>query len=322
MQLRSIILTVIAAGGAWAWQDSLGQLALTRETFERLITNYVFSSGSAGDLSSRLPGMGRAGTQALMAMSDPARAAVVKELGLAAKSLVMSPAFAAAYEQHLKTTYNAVNHGITVNDTNAAMERAAKSGNMDAYQNEAENMMRNGFRQQVAQRAKEFDRMQREQIEIVADVEAGVIETMAAPRTASEKANVAKAKTMLAEAKKLASTDLDKARSTYKAAMMLAAGLSDDSQAASTVEQQKKQEQQANYNRLMLKKVLKERLQQFVAVAKTVDFNAATQKKGDKIVFVSPAYERKNELWKMLFRLGPGGTNAALAVAQAWLAEL
>jgi hypothetical protein len=67
---------------------------------------------------------------------------------------------------------------------------------------------------------------------------------------------------------------------------MLAAGLANESQAAAGVEEGKKQDQQRNYNRLALKPM------------------------------------RKSEFWKMLYRLGPGGTNAAIGVAQTWIAEL
>lgn len=310
-----------AACTALAWQNSLASLQLTRETFERSITGYIQNNAGQAGAPIYTPGIGRAATQALMAMNDSARAAVVKELGLAAKAFVMSPAFTASYETYLKSSRNAVNHGIVIQDTQKEMEAAAKSGNFAAMEASTNKLMRDAYQKSVRDRLPSIAKMEKQMIDIMADTDASMMDT-SMPSTAAEKANVAKAKAMLATAKKQAATDISAARATYKSALMLAAGMASESDAAAGVEADKKREQQMNYNRLALKPALKSQLQGFLATAKSVNFSAQTEMKNGKKVFTSPAFERKDGFWKMLYRLGPGGVNAAIAVAQSWAAEL
>jgi hypothetical protein len=321
VKLRLILGGLAAATALTAWQGALANLKLNQETFETVVTSYLTQSGGLGEGEVRQPYVGRGVVQALLAMDNAGRSATVKELGQAAKALVMSPTFAKAYEDYLRQAHNAVNHGIVVKDAAAEMNAMANSGNLQALEAASNNMMRDMYRKTVSQRLPEVAKMNKEMIEIMAETDAGMMD-MAEPETAADKARIAKAKAMVAEARKLSATDLEKARATYKSGLLLAAGLKDDSAAAANVDEMKKQEQQRNYNRLALKPVLKKKLQQFVTVAKTVDFNAALQPKGEKRVFSNPAYEKQSGLWKMLYRLGPGGTGAAVGVAQGWIAEL
>jgi hypothetical protein len=111
------------------------------------------------------------------------------------------------------------------------------------------------------------------------------------------------------------------APSMGKAAAEAGRAMSDGAGAALQADK-KKQEQQVNYNKYSLKPVMKARLTEFVALARTVDFTAQTQPKDGRQVFVRPAHERQTAMWKFLYRLGPGGTKEAMAIAQAWAAEL
>jgi len=321
MKVRICAACLLAPLGVMAWQDSLTRLKLTRETLERQITNYVQNSLSGSGESLQEPGMGRAAVQALLAMDDATRGAVVKELGMAAKAFAMSPAFAASYDAYLRTSRNAVNHGIAVKDTEAEMRAAAKSSDIAAVQAATNNVMRDSYRKSVLERRDSLSKMDKQMLEMMAEADAKMMDA-SMPSTAVEKANVARAKTMLAEAKQQSAGDIVKARAIYKSALMLAAGLGDESQVAAGVEAEKKRVQQLNYNRLALKPALKRRLQDFLAVARTVDFKAATVMKDGKKRFVDRACENKSGFWKMLYRLGPGGTSAAIAVSQGWIAEL
>lgn len=309
----------LAVAGAAAWQDALSALKLNQETFERLVTGYVHSTASRGGIG--MPGLGRGISEAYKSLGEAQRGTVVRELSLATKAFVMSPGFGKAYEAHIARAHNAVNHGIQVTDQTKALESAMKSGNADAMEDAANKMMRDNFRQQVQERLPEVAKFTQQQIEIMADVDAGLVD-MSMPTTAAQKANVANAKKMLAEARKMSGSDLPKARETYKAALMLAAGLKDESAAAAGRDESARQEQQRNYNRYALKVVVKKGLEDFLGVARTVNFKAATVQKGDKTVFVNAADEKRGEMWKMLYRAGASGAGAAQAVAAAWLKEL
>lgn len=309
----------LTTAGLGAWQDSFSSLKLNKETFESYVSTYVQRITDEGPL--RLPPVPNVVAASFRALGEPERATLVRELGLAAKTFVMSPAFAATYTAYLKNSRNAVDHGLKVEDTTKSVEAALRSGNTDAMEAASNKMMRDNFRRQVEERLPEIPKYSQQQIEIMAEVDGGLVE-MSMPSTAAEKANVAKAKTLLAESRKLASSDIAKARETYRAALMLAAGVKTDADAAAGRDLTARQEQQLNYNRLALKPNLKRGLENFLAVARGVNFNAPTTKKGDKTVFVNSADERRNEFWKLLYRVGPAGTGAAVSVAQNWLKEL
>jgi hypothetical protein len=319
MRIQVLAIALVCSVGAWAWQDSLAQLKLNRETFERLITGYVNETANRGHVA--LPPFGGAVKDALLAMNDSGRATIVKELGLAAKSFVMSPAFQASYDAYIKNAYNAVNHGITVTSNSNQIDAALKKGDFAAMEKVTQNLLRDSYRQGVIQRLPSLATYDKSTIEMMAEADTGMVD-ISNPETAAEKAAVAKSKAMLGEAKKLAATDIAKARETYKAALMTAAGLKDEAEAQSSAASDKRNEEQQRYNDMLLKPLLKKRLLEFVSVAKTVDFQAATTLKDKKHVFVNPAYERRSELWKLLYRLGPGGSNTAAQVASQWAAEL
>jgi len=70
------------------------------------------------------------------------------------------------------------------------------------------------------------------------------------------------------------------------------------------------------------KAIITNQLQQFLNLSATVDFNAQTVKKGDKLVFVNPAYESKSASWKLCFRSGKEAVSGARKFAQQWLNEM
>ena len=70
------------------------------------------------------------------------------------------------------------------------------------------------------------------------------------------------------------------------------------------------------------RQVVKARLQEFVALAKTVDFNAELKQVKDKKKFVNPAYEGKSDAWKQIFRAGKEVIEPAVAFAEQWIKEI
>ncbi|HYC29856.1 MAG TPA: hypothetical protein VEB42_13580 [Chitinophagaceae bacterium] len=70
------------------------------------------------------------------------------------------------------------------------------------------------------------------------------------------------------------------------------------------------------------KEVIKKRLQEFVSLAKTVDFNAELKTVNGKKVFVNREYEGKPSDWKQIFRAGREVIEPAIAFAEKWIQEL
>lgn len=65
--------------------------------------------------------------------------------------------------------------------------------------------------------------------------------------------------------------------------------------------------------------VIKKELTTFLAVAPTVNFDAAVGPNG---AFVNPDDEKQSELWKMCYRAGRPAVGAATEIARTWLAQL
>lgn len=303
-----------------AFQDSLANLKLTRPGFESAVSTYISLELPDPGTRTGTPSVPAAARQSLMAMGEPARAAVVKELGLAAKAFVMTPAFTAAYEAKLKAEHNAVNHGIAVEDTMASLEAAGKTGNMEGVEAKMQAMIRDQMKQMVLQMSPQVDQYDGATVKEMSDSFKDQFDNIP-PLTAREKAQRAQALKLLAEAKGMSASNVAGARAKLKEGMMLGVYVEAGGGASAQTDLTKK-EQQLNYNRRALKPTLKRKLLGFVAEAKTVDFKAITVAKGQNKVFSNPAYEQKSSMWKLMYRLGPAGSAAAVAVAQAWAAEL
>ena len=87
--------------------------------------------------------------------------------------------------------------------------------------------------------------------------------------------------------------------------------------AATEAEKQKRINELKDYNGIIVTQ-----LKQFLDLSATVDFTAQTVQKGNKLVFVNPAYEAKSPAWKLCFRSGKEAVTGARKFAQQWLNEL
>ena len=70
------------------------------------------------------------------------------------------------------------------------------------------------------------------------------------------------------------------------------------------------------------KQIVKSRLQEFVTIAKTVDFNAELKSVNGKKKFVNPKYEGQSYNWKQIFRAGKEVIEPAIAFAEQWIKEI
>lgn len=70
------------------------------------------------------------------------------------------------------------------------------------------------------------------------------------------------------------------------------------------------------------KVLIRKRLQHFIELAKTVDFNAELKEVNGKKKFVNPKYEGKSYEWKQVFRAGKEVIDPAVTFSEQWLREL
>lgn len=71
-----------------------------------------------------------------------------------------------------------------------------------------------------------------------------------------------------------------------------------------------------------LNMLVKKRLNDFLELTSSIDYNAKLERRGSKMVFADPALEEKDEFWKACFRSGKPTVDAARAYARQWLSEL
>lgn len=88
---------------------------------------------------------------------------------------------------------------------------------------------------------------------------------------------------------------------------------------ASYAGQLKQWEEQYPANHMLF---VKQRLEEFLAGTKDIDFTAELTEKNGKKIFVNPAYEKKDKCWKMAFRAGKEVVEPARAFVQQWVTEI
>lgn len=306
---RYLCAVALVSSAALAWQGMLGTLGWTEQDKSAAVRQALLNDGLYS-----LPGtvqLKRAVKDAWAARPAADRVALIRELAAAAKGYIMAPAFEKTWDEWIKSSYNAVNHGIKVNQQ-AEMQAMMQDGAMEKMMAQA-----------AAQMAKEYAKLPTQSVEFLFPNDLKNWQQSDDPK---HKKIYQKAKAI----EPLLKSNPDEFKKQYallKSAEMGGpdtwAGVEAASAAGqqSQADQKTKQEQQ-NYDQHRLRPTLKKKLTDFVALARTVDFAAQTQTRGGKIVFVNPAYERKPNAWKQLFRLGKEPTMAAVAAAEAWAKEL
>lgn len=129
----------------------------------------------------------------------------------------------------------------------------------------------------------------------------------------------------LKKLKQLYSKDLDAFKKQYaeiQVDQQLSAQVERDKARAGRNQKQAEDEKKQNELLKDYKPIIRKELQQFLAVSSNVDYNAQLTKRGDKMVFVNPAYEAKSAGWKLCYRCGKEAVNGARKFAQDWLKSM
>ena len=71
-----------------------------------------------------------------------------------------------------------------------------------------------------------------------------------------------------------------------------------------------------------IKQFVKGRLQHYLSIAATVDFSAQLTEKYGRKRFVNPAYQGKNNEWKMIYRAGKEVYEQTKTFTEQWIKEL
>jgi hypothetical protein len=304
---KLLVALAVGSGIAVAWQGGLAAVGLKDADIPEIAKSYLLSGDSGA-----LPG--------LYSLSGPMRtlwkgkgaaerAQEIRDLAAYAKKYVSTPAFEKMYNEWIKAQYHAVDHGMKI-DAQADAQKAVANSGVEQIQSQMGAM--------IAQS--------------MAALPPQTLKMMFDQDLANWKDDTDQAK-IYAQAKQIAplfQTNPDAWKKQYlllksasmggpstDAGMTAANTANAKSQADATV----RNEQQA-YDQHKLKVELKKKLQDFVTLARSVDYAAQVQTRDRFQYFVKPEYERKSSAWKMLFRLGKEPALAAATAAEQWLREL
>ncbi len=325
------LLTVYCAAAAWLPAQSF---APEFKTEDRLVIQRLGDlwmrlaqmENPAQGLGSNLPSLlWGDGVRVYKQLGEAARAEALKSALPALKAVAMSEVARKAHDEAIAQRLGAQNHGVAVKQGVDPMKR---------FQELMATMQKNPMVMQDQKFLKEFEEVQAKMNGDTGPSGSGVALQMV-------QADLTRYTKPLAELKR----DVEGMKSVaepaqarcYEGALALAAAKPDAFRLRTAkcqfeaygnpvneaaLDRERKEEAQRVYNRVSLPALLKVSLRDFVTTAATVDFSAATMSKGNRTVFVNPAYEKKSALWKMIFRNGKAPTEVGLAFAKAWLTEL
>ena len=262
---------------------------------------------------SRVPFFAPATTAALKLLDNNGRVAFIGRTGPAIKMMVQSDAFAKAHADYIRTTFNAVDHGIAGARGLDDLMKAKDFAGMEAF----------GKRQTAMNIVDSIERQSAADIQRVLGFE---LESWRNSARQSTGANKAKYERYVRDGEALVALGTSDERKLRRGYAVLKSidldGPATEDALYAMHDQAKKETQQIAWNAHNLQTVLKQQLTAFVAISGSVDFNAATEMKNKAERFVNPAYEKKGDIWKACFRAGQPATAAARQFAQAWLKEM
>ena len=308
-----IFLTLAVCGSALAWQFNISTLGLTQKDIE------TRASGGLRDDSNELqvPWLTPDGRNAAKALSEADRAAAVQAIGTAIKTFVTSDTFQKAHAEGIRLGHKAVDHGIKVYSQEEALKMAMnpKPG-VDPIADMQKQMMAQGAMQLRSMPIESMKAMFEDSLKSW---------TRQAQSATNPKVK-AKSQKMAARAQEIQPWITSNPEEFKKAYTVLYSmdndGPETEEELVKLASRGKLEEEQRAYNQYSWKAVLKKKLEIIVKEAATVDFAAQTTDTGGRKKFTNPTYERKNGLWKAMYRAGKAPTNAAADFSKAWLKEL
>ena len=267
--------------------------------------------GNNGDWQ-QLPYIPAPAVAAAYALDDAAQVTLVEAVGGALKSLVMSATYLAEHDQWIKDEHQGVDHGLK---GVVGIEEALGKNDLKAIEAIQLNQV-------VAMGVDQVQSFPAASLKMQFDEELADWKKRAADVKRRDRAKYQK---LVAKAQPLESLppEDERFRRGYAVLRSIDNGGPDTEDAVYAIHaRQKLEKEQLAYDAHSLKGQIKQQLTSFVAIAAKVDFAAQTVEKGEKTLFVKPAYEQQGALWKACFRAGQAPTAAAVKLARAWLAEL
>lgn len=322
MTIRLMLLTGLAALAALHAQtfpaeyrtDDQTVLSRIRDFAERMSEESTSLSGEYARLTA-LPA-NRVYTQ----VNAQARVAALQVALPLVKQMALSEAVQKAYDGQIARQYEAVNHGLRLTPRRNPGKR---------FEELSAQMRKNPAAGQKPGFVQEFSKIQRELVESgqeeALDSELTLFtrplpevkQTFQEYRQAYGGSGAAER--CFDAAAPLADPDPERLRLLTFRCLMVQFGKEVSEAEADRI---RKERAQRLYDERSLKGAIRRSLEEFPATAATVDFAAETTARSGRQVFVNPAYEKKDGLWKLIYRNRKEPTEVVVQFAQAWLREL
>ena len=313
MNHKMLVITALLCGSAVALQFDMSVLGLTQKDLETR-ARYGLQDETPTFPTPQLSGKAR---DAARGMSEQDRVAAVRAVGAAMKAIVTSEAFQKAHNEQIKLAHKAVDHGIKVKsqeDVLAAMMKPVPG----------QDPMKDMQMQLLAQMTMELRKNPVSTLKMMFDDDLKSWTRQA--KTASSPKVKAKSQKLMTRATEIQPWIESKPEDFKKAYTLLRCidndGPETEEALIALANRGQIESEQREYDKYNWKGLLKKKLNNLVSEAATVDFAAQTVAAGSRKKFVNPAYEKKSDLWKAMFRAGKAPTLAASDMAKVWLKEL
>lgn len=303
----------LLVAGAW-WMaarpgDIVTDLGLTTEQVHEAAFTNVTSEQLSLPYTSKV-------RQLAKKIPDGSRAAAVNALGAVVRSYASSNDFRTRYQDWLKAKY-----GISDGQTREAAQ--AQSTSLSDVQS--------AFAQQAATIKSTYSQMPPATLAMMIQSQIQMTQEDVANAEGTEKAAKTKELTELKRLQALSKSNPAEFKKQYVAhfdkmlqqQVAKEQGKMEEDLAESKQQAADYQKRLADYKAASnLNTILKQHLNEFIALTGSIDFDAQLTRNGSKMEFVNPVYRNKPANWKLLFRMGKEPVLAARTFAQNWVKDL
>ncbi|GAB3711944.1 hypothetical protein GCM10027592_50020 [Spirosoma flavus] len=289
--------------------DVMTDLQLSTEHLQNQVMYQLTTQNATFDLPYKTRRIGRQ-------LSAEARTSAVRAMVAVLRTYVKSQDFRARYDQQMRSKYQ-------VSDQQTQDAKLAEKTTMNDVQSVAN--------QQVAQTNAMFAQMPASTLAMMLQQQMMQFQQQMATVSAPEKAAIARDLAVLRQLQPMASAKPAEFKTQYLAfmnrymAQQMNKGLENEEEklaehkANAADYRTRLAEYNANSNPDL---AIKKRLQAFVTLAESVDFDAKVLPQGSKMEFARADYRNQSDEWKLLYRIGREPVMAAHDLARTWLSEL
>jgi hypothetical protein len=307
-----VVAFIVVAGGWWIAArpgDIVTDLGLTTEQVKETAFTNVSSDQLVAPYSQKV-------RQLANNIPASSRVSAVQAMGAVVRSYVSSNDFKTRYQDWLKNKYS-------ISDEQTKEAAKTKSTSMNEVQS--------AYNQQAAMVQNAYSQMPPATLAIMIQSQIKMLQQELSEADGADKTAKMQELTELKRLQALSKTKPDEFKKQYVANFdkMLhnarAKNMSkvEDDLTKSKQDAENYQKRLAEYKAASnLNSVLKQRLNDFIVLTGTVDFDAQLTKRGYKMEFVNPEYRNQSNNWKLLFRMGKDPVMAARSFAQNWVKEL